>query len=139
MDDVTIFDSALETLIIRGSQQLLDGYATSIEAAAKSNCPVRTGRLRDSIEIRNDGPTARLIGTDLYYAIYVEKGTSRMAAQPFLRPALYRTHAAKAAASARKARRIQGPMTREQFEKRQQAKADRAYNRLQKRREAAGL
>lgn len=62
-----------------------------VERAAKQACPVDTGRLRSSIarEVGNDerGLVAR-IGTDVSYGIYVEFGTARMRAQPYLRPAL---------------------------------------------------
>lgn len=52
---------------------------------------VRTGRLRGSIAWRL-GKDARSpyvdIGTAVHYGPFVELGTSRMAARPFLRPAL---------------------------------------------------
>lgn len=69
----------------------LQRRAIRVEAAAKRYCPVDTGRLRSSIthETGTDerGPVAR-IGTNVDYGVYVEVGTSRAAAQPFLRPAL---------------------------------------------------
>lgn len=52
---------------------------------------VRTGRLRGSITYRLGGDSAGLyadIGTAVFYAPFVELGTSRMAARPFLAPAL---------------------------------------------------
>lgn len=52
---------------------------------------VRTGRLRGSITFRLGEDALSLyadIGSAVLYAPYVEKGTSRMAARPFLRPAL---------------------------------------------------
>jgi HK97 gp10 family phage protein len=62
-----------------------------VERAAKRACPVDTGRLRSSIarETGRDerGLVAR-IGTDVDYAAYVEFGTGRMSARPYLRPAL---------------------------------------------------
>lgn len=77
--------------------------AIRVEGAAKqhaSNTPpsapgegpaVRTGRLRGSITWRlgRDGFGLYAdIGSNVLYAPYVELGTSRMAARPFLRPAL---------------------------------------------------
>lgn len=61
-----------------------------VEAAAKQNCPVDTGRLRSSIshELALDGGIVGRVGTNVFYAPFVELGTSRMSAQPFLRPAL---------------------------------------------------
>lgn len=60
------------------------------ESYAKRICPVDTGRLRNSISHttarEGDGYSA-MIGTNVEYARYVEMGTSRMRAQPYLRPA----------------------------------------------------
>lgn len=63
--------------------------ALLVEAEAKRICPVDTGRLRASItyEIDENGLIAR-VGTNVEYAIYVEMGTWKMVAQPYLRPAL---------------------------------------------------
>jgi HK97 gp10 family phage protein len=62
-----------------------------VESGAKRLCPVDTGRLRSSIthavEQDEQGLVGR-IGTDVDYAPFVELGTSRAPAQPFLRPAL---------------------------------------------------
>lgn len=57
------------------------------EAYAKEECPVDTGTLRDSISHVVDDNTA-IIGTNVEYAPYVELGTSKMDAQPYLRPAV---------------------------------------------------
>ena len=65
--------------------------AVQVERAAKQLCPVDTGRLRSSItnEIGQDSEgLVATIGTNVEYAPHVELGTSKMAAQPFLLPAL---------------------------------------------------
>lgn len=49
--------------------------------------PVRTGNLRRSIENKPVGNHSQEIGTDVEYAVYVELGTRKMRAQPYLRPA----------------------------------------------------
>lgn len=62
-----------------------------VQATAKRLCPVDTGRLRASITEslqRDIGGLVEVIGTDVEYAPFVEFGTSRAPAQPFLRPAL---------------------------------------------------
>ena len=41
-----------------------------------------------SIQARIDGPVTYVVGTPVEYSVYVEFGTSRMAAQPYLRPAV---------------------------------------------------
>ena len=56
------------------------------EAYAKEECPVDTGTLRDSISHAVDDNTA-IIGTNVEYAPYVELGTSKMEARPYLKPA----------------------------------------------------
>lgn len=63
-----------------------------VEADAKKMCPVDTGRLRASIthevlKLADDIYQGR-IGTNVEYAEYVELGTDKMPAQPYLRPAL---------------------------------------------------
>jgi HK97 gp10 family phage protein len=61
-----------------------------IEGAAVRKAPVLTGTLRRSIHTETaataDGAVGRT-GTNVEYAPFQEFGTSRMRAQPFLRPA----------------------------------------------------
>ena len=57
------------------------------ESHAKAACPVRTGNLRNSITHQQESENVEVIGTPVEYGPYVELGTSRMKAQPFLRPA----------------------------------------------------
>lgn len=56
------------------------------EGYAKRLCPVDTGRLRSSISHARDEDSA-YIGTNVEYAPYVEFGTSRQKARPYLKPA----------------------------------------------------
>jgi HK97 gp10 family phage protein len=70
----------------------IEQAAALVEARAKELCPVRTGRLRDSIraavtEIAGDVLRAE-VSSDVPYAAAVELGTRRAPAQPFLFPAL---------------------------------------------------
>jgi len=59
----------------------------NIERYAKMRCPVDTGRLKASINHELVSPGLVIVGTPAEYASYVEFGTSKMSAQPFLRPA----------------------------------------------------
>lgn len=78
--------------------ELLERLGVEIEADAKEHCPVRTGRLRESISHSVNGDEVQ-IGSDLSYAGYVEEGHHVVAwghetshfepPQPYLRPALY--------------------------------------------------
>lgn len=67
--------------------------AAQVEALSKQNAPVDTGNLRNSITtiMQGDGRFATMqasIGPTAHYGGYVEYGTSRMAPQPYLGPAL---------------------------------------------------
>lgn len=94
MSYVQINGDALRELFESPSGEVakdLQRRALRVEGAAKRLCPVDTGRLRSSItnELGTDAEgLVAVIGTDVEYAPYVELGTSRMAAQPFLLPAL---------------------------------------------------
>lgn len=79
------------------AKRIISRGALQIEGKAKQRCPVGTpesthikgyvgGRLRASIHtvFERDGLVAK-IGTDVYYAPYVEFGTVKMRARPYLR------------------------------------------------------
>jgi HK97 gp10 family phage protein len=95
MPDNVVFDSAALGQLLESEQgpvaRELTRRVIRVESAAIRGCPVDTGRLRSSIthEIAADhrGLVGR-VGTDVEYAPYVEYGTSRSPAQPYLRPAL---------------------------------------------------
>lgn len=56
---------------------------------ARETVPVKTGNLRDSLQIIIDPITKSVvIGTDIGYGRYVELGTSKMQSRPFLIPSL---------------------------------------------------
>lgn len=57
------------------------------ETYAKRRCPVDTGRLRNSITHAQMDDKTEVIGSNVSYAPFVELGTHRMKAKPFLRPA----------------------------------------------------
>lgn len=75
-------------------ERAIDAAALRCEAGAKKNCPVDTGRLRSSIHggypviggMGNTYTYSRTVGTNVNYAWYVELGTYKMSAQPFLMP-----------------------------------------------------
>lgn len=73
--------------IVRAQTRVaLEVVGLQAENYAKRLCPVDTGNLRNSITHTSDDDTA-YIGTNVEYAPYVEYGTSRTKAQPFLKPA----------------------------------------------------
>lgn len=65
----------------------LEKIGILVEGRAAENAPVDTGRLKNSITHEIDREYA-IVGTAVEYAPYVELGTSRQEAQPYLRPAV---------------------------------------------------
>lgn len=68
--------------------ELSEALAETILEGAIANAPVDTGALRDSIVRVEEGEGQISIEVGAEYAAYVEHGTSRMAPQPFLQPAI---------------------------------------------------
>lgn len=66
----------------------LEAIGVFVKGEAEVRAPVDTGRLAGSIDYRRAGDNKVVIGTPVEYAPYVEFGTSKMRAQPYLRPAL---------------------------------------------------
>lgn len=65
-----------------------------VEGEAKNDVAVLTGNLRRSLHSAfSEDLTHGAMGTDVEYAPYVEYGTSRMAAQPYVTPAVERARA----------------------------------------------
>lgn len=82
-DNADEFRDGLDATLTRA----LEKVGLVAEGYAKRLCPVDTGRLRNSITHAMEGSEAVVIGTNVEYGPYVELGTSRQKAQPFLRPA----------------------------------------------------
>lgn len=61
--------------------------AALVQSRGRSNAPRRTGRLAASIRGSVSGAEATVVAA-VSYGVFVEYGTSRTPAQPFLRPAL---------------------------------------------------
>lgn len=59
-----------------------------VERDAKEFCPVLTGTLERSITHEFPNEHTAIVGSNIEYAPHVELGTSKRAAQPYLRPAL---------------------------------------------------
>lgn len=78
--------NALSGAMLRG----LTKIGLAAEGYAKLECPVDTGRLRNSIT-NEVAPSEKAvyIGTNVEYAPFVELGTSHQMAHPYLRPAAH--------------------------------------------------
>lgn len=84
IDNTELVKRATQQAIMTG----LEAVGLRAEGYAKMKCPVDTGNLRNSITHAVDAPSkSAIIGTNVEYAAYVEKGTSRQKAQPYLEPA----------------------------------------------------
>lgn len=83
------------TQMFQGKQKSIENKITKalaksgmiVAADAKAKAPVKTGQLRDSINVKISGKSAE-IGTNVEYAIYQEFGTRYIKAHPYLIPAL---------------------------------------------------
>lgn len=86
--DFSVEDHSAEVIaeMLEKKRLALEEIGLVAEGYAKRLCPVDTGRLRNSITHTHDDEAA-YIGTNVEYAPYVEFGTRRQTAQPFLRPA----------------------------------------------------
>ena len=69
-------------------QKALEMIGLQCEGYAKLLCPVDTGNLRNSITHTQADETTEAIGSAVEYAAYVELGTQRTKAQPYLKPAV---------------------------------------------------
>lgn len=72
------------------AEDFVDELASNAVDNIRDLAPVKTGRLRAGYRVSRDGRLQRSITTDVEYWAYVEYGTSRMAAQPHVRPGIYR-------------------------------------------------
>lgn len=80
-------ENALEQTVSRA----LFKVGAFVETESKTIVPVDTGRLKNSIEHQeNSAEQYTEIGSKVEYAPYVETGTYKMKAQPYLRPAIER-------------------------------------------------
>lgn len=86
---VTFIDNCPQALsgMRRAKARALEIIGGKAESYAKKRCPVDTGRLRNSITHQRYDENTEVIGTNVEYAPYVELGTHRMQAKPYLRPA----------------------------------------------------
>ena len=73
----------------------MDNACRFVAEQAEANAPRRTGRLSRDIAYEVKGEGKDIVGYvgvkkgGAFYGLFVERGTRRMRAQPFLRPALF--------------------------------------------------
>lgn len=87
MSGVRWFGDKVNGTVEAAIEQFLETAVLLVQGDAINRCPVDTGTLRASIATEVKDKTAT-VGTNVHYAAYVEYGTVKMKAQPYLRPAL---------------------------------------------------
>lgn len=87
------------------TQEAIEEFADDVVQHMKGVVPVDTGKLRDSIEKKTEGDAVTVGPRGVEYAEFVEYGTSRSPAQPYVRPTI---EWARANGPKRIARRIEG-------------------------------
>ena len=84
-DNTELFIKAAEEV----TKQKLNSAALLVQRTAKIICPYKTSTLKRSITHKIiAAENTAIVGSNVEYAPFVEKGTSKWAGKPFLRPAL---------------------------------------------------
>ncbi len=78
----------LPQVLHESADQVCVAAAQMVVDRAKEIVPVRTGKLQRSLTVIHPETNVCIVESDVLYAPFIEVGTSRMRAQPFLRPAL---------------------------------------------------
>lgn len=94
--DVTGIDETIEGLkkyfksVEDNIKDVVKESAVNIESKSKMKAPVDTGNLRRGIthQVLDNGLDAEIGTYDIEYAPYIEYGTSKNPAKPYLRPSL---------------------------------------------------
>lgn len=77
--------------VVEVAAKAMETTIAKTQARAQSNAPVRTGFLKSNIHVEPvEKKTDQVIGTvksDADYSSFVEFGTYKMSAEPFMRPA----------------------------------------------------
>ena len=87
------FDNLIDTAKRKTMQKALNAGAAPIKKEIKSNAPVDKGILKSAVRSKQMKYTAKpsvgiYIAGKGYYWYFIENGTSKMAAAPFIRPSV---------------------------------------------------
>ncbi|MBE5778512.1 MAG: hypothetical protein E7331_04180 [Clostridiales bacterium] len=80
-----VFD-AIRTAILTAAEGGVSEAVAEVQALSQSLCPVESGTLRGSIAAESGGLSGS-VSAGSSHGAYVELGTAKMAARPFLYPA----------------------------------------------------
>ena len=86
----------VEASMNKAIRSALDTVGDQVVGWAQNLAPVDTGNLKSSLDHKEESNNVELVGTssakapykDVKYSVFVELGTAKMRAQPFLRPAI---------------------------------------------------
>lgn len=84
----TSYRVKVEKATAEGIARALEICGGTAEAYAVKECPIRTGRLSNSITHAQQNDTTEVVGTNVEYAPYVELGTRYQSPHPYLAPAV---------------------------------------------------
>jgi HK97 gp10 family phage protein len=87
LEQLKNFLSVLPARVKESTDNIMSVAAAMTEQESKRIVPVRTGTLQRSIRSKKTKQCEWFVGSDIFYAGFVEYGTSRMHARPYLRPA----------------------------------------------------
>jgi HK97 gp10 family phage protein len=88
---MTTWKSRIPQTVARTRKELsalVEAAGRSVQAKARVLAPVDTGFLQNSIQMMKTGDLSAVVFVGAEYGVFVEFGTRRMRAQPFLKPAL---------------------------------------------------
>jgi len=85
--DTRVLDAIIAAMPQK-AEELVAAGAEAVQGRAAAKAPVDTGALRNSISAGFFRSLLWHVGDGVEYGIYQELGTSRMAAQPFMVPAV---------------------------------------------------
>jgi len=85
--DTSKLDAIARNLDVN-TDDILNSAAFDVETLAKTMAPVDTGALKNSIETEKKSHGLYWVHDGVEYGVYQELGTYKMAAQPFMVPAV---------------------------------------------------
>ena len=85
--DTTVLDNIMRDLDIN-TDEAVQSVAYDVEGDAKIKAPVDTGALKNSIHTEKQKSKLYWVADGVNYGVYQELGTYKMAAQPFMGPAV---------------------------------------------------
>lgn len=75
-------------IIQREADAIVQNTALRVETRAKKMAPVDTGYLKQHIQAKKTGMLSAEVNSSANYSIWLEKGTRKMPAKPFMLPAM---------------------------------------------------